>query len=83
MPPPPCMASPPWPALVLVVLVLNTGLRLGSKPNTSTEEGELLDVRVFSLECLENASCEPTQPPHLIEYFSAIGANHACKWVNN
>ena len=65
------MASPPWPALVLVVLVLNTGVATGVQANTSTEQGELLDVRVFSLECLENASCEPTQPSHLIEYFSA------------
>ena len=71
MPPPPCMASPSWPALVLVVLVLNTGVATGVQANTSTEEGALLDVRVFSLECLENGSCEPTQPPHLIEYFSA------------
>ena len=65
------MASPSWPALVLVVLVLNTGVATGVQANTSTEEGALLDVRVFSLECLENGSCEPTQPSHLIEYFSA------------
>ena len=65
------MASPPWPALLLVLLVLNTGVAAVVQADTSTQEGELLDVRVFSLECLENTSCEPTQPPHLIEYFSA------------
>lgn len=65
------MASSSWPVLVLVLLALNTGVAAGTQSDTSTEEGELLDVRVFSLECLENTSCEPTKPPHLIEYFSA------------
>ena len=71
MPPPLSMASPPWPALVLFLLVLNTGMASGVQAETNDDQGGLLDVRVFSLSCLENRSCEVTKPDHLIEYFSA------------
>jgi hypothetical protein len=37
----------------------------------TSDTGALLDVRVISSECLQNTSCVPTQPSHLIEYFSA------------
>ena len=65
------MASSPRPALVMILLLLNVGVATGAQTDTSTDEGQLLDVRVFSQECLNNASCEPTKPPHIVEYFSA------------
>lgn len=71
MPPPLCMASAPWPGLVLAFLVLNMGVVTGAQTGTMEDEGGLLDVRTFSLECMENDSCEVEKPSHLIEYFSA------------
>ena len=71
MPPPLCMASSPRPALVMILLLLSVGVATGEQAETSSDEGQLLDVRVFSQECLNNASCEPTKPPHIVEYFSA------------
>ena len=55
----------------MILLLLNVGVATGAQTDTSTDEGQLLDVRVFSQECLNNASCEPTKPPHIVEYFSA------------
>ena len=65
------MASRPWPALVLLLLVVSTGLAPSVQAQSSGDDGELLDVRVFTSECLQNATCEATKPDHLIEYFSA------------
>ena len=55
----------------MILLLLKVGVATGAQTDTSTDEGQLLDVRVFSQECLNNASCEPTKPPHIVEYFSA------------
>ena len=65
------MASTPWPAVVLLLLVLNTGVVSANQNETTEEEGRLLDARTFTHACFENASCEPSQPTHLVEYFSA------------
>ena len=65
------MGSLPRPVFVVVLLLLSVGVATGEQADTSSDEGQLLDVRVFSLECLTNASCEPTKPPHIVEYFSA------------
>ena len=65
------MGSLPRPVFVVVLLLLSVGVATGAQTDTSTDEGQLLDVRVFSQECLNNASCEPTKPPHIVEYFSA------------
>ena len=65
------MGSLPRPVFVVVLLLLSVGVATGEQAETSSDEGQLLDVRVFSLECLTNASCEPTKPPHIVEYFSA------------
>ena len=65
------MASQPRSVLVVAFLLLTVGVATGAQTDTSTDEGQLLDARVFSLECLQNASCEPTKPPHIVEYFSA------------
>ena len=65
------MGSLPRPVFVVVLLLLSVGVATGEQADTSTDEGQLLDVRVFSQECLNNASCEPTKPPHIVEYFSA------------
>jgi len=65
------MGSLPRPVFVVVLLLLSVGVATGEQADTSSDEGQLLDVRVFSQECLNNASCEPTKPPHIVEYFSA------------
>jgi hypothetical protein len=39
--------------------------------NLVDESGSLLDVRIFSADCLNETSCEIYQPIHLLEYFSA------------
>lgn len=39
--------------------------------NLVDEPGSLLDVRVFSADCLTDVVCELHQPDHLLEYFSA------------
>jgi hypothetical protein len=65
------MGSTPWPSLVLVILVLNAGVVTANEAETTDNEGELHDVRVFSQECMQNDTCEATKPTHLIEYFSA------------
>ena len=66
-----CMASSPWPALVLVLLVLNAGVVSANQTETDENEGALHDVRMFSQECMQNDTCEATKPTHLVEYFSA------------
>jgi thiol-disulfide isomerase/thioredoxin len=67
-------SSSTWPLVVLCLLLAMPTSAVGeaatieSAPSTS---GALLDVRVLSSECLQAATCEPTKPSHLVEYFSA------------
>ena len=61
-------------ALVLAVLMCIPSYISQSQPvedTSETTQGHLLDVRYLSYECLTSSMCEPTQPDHLIEYFSA------------
>ncbi len=61
-------------ALMLTVLLCIPSYLSQSQPVEQTSEpiqGQLLDVRYLSYECLTASTCEPTQPDHLIEYFSA------------
>ena len=61
-------------ALMLTVLLCIPSYISQSQPVEETSQpiqGQLLDVRYLSYECLTSSTCEPTQPDHLIEYFSA------------
>jgi hypothetical protein len=44
---------------------------LGENSTTSPPPGTLLDVRIINATCLNQDGCEPQQPHHLIEYYSA------------
>ena len=61
-------------ALMLTVLLCIPSYISQSQPVEETSQpiqGQLLDVRYLSYECLTSSTCEPTQPDHLVEYFSA------------
>ena len=58
------MGSLPRPVFVVVLLLLSVGVATGEQADTSSDEGQLLDVRVFSLECLTTHPVNQQNPSH-------------------
>ena len=75
MPRPLCMGSQRLRTMAaLLVLVVFSGTTLAETGQNGVEEGQggsLIDVRVVPASCFMNATCDITQPVHLVEYFSA------------
>ena len=75
MPRPLCMGSRRWQVACMAMLIPTApstlALQDGETGEDLDEYGQLYDVRIITAECLENATCEPTKPTHLVEYFSA------------
>lgn len=62
----------PVPFLLATLMILPVTPAHGFQDDTETNlPGTLLDVRIFSADCLTNSSCVLHQPTHLLEYFSA------------
>jgi len=59
--------------MLIVLLCIPSTLSQSQSVEERTEQprGQLLDIRYISYECLTSSTCEPSQPEHLIEYFSA------------
>ena len=60
-------------ATAILFLLMPSALSgaLGENSTTSPPPGTLLDVRIIDATCLNQVGCEPEQPRHLIEYYSA------------
>lgn len=58
-------------AMLILTAPSTLALQDGETGEDLDEYGQLYDVRIITAECLENATCEPTKPTHLVEYFSA------------
>ncbi|WP_338172399.1 hypothetical protein [Candidatus Poseidonia alphae] len=60
------------PFLLATLMILPVTPAHGFQDETDVDlPGALLDIRVFSADCLTNSSCDLHQPAHLLEYFSA------------
>ena len=60
------------PFLLATLMILPVTPAHGFQEETEANlPGNLLDIRVFSADCLVNSSCDLHQPAQLIEYFSA------------
>ena len=60
--------------VALLTLVLFSSTTLAEAEQNDAEEGQsgsLIDTRVVPASCFMNATCDITQPAHLVEYFSA------------
>lgn len=69
------MGSRPWIISSVVMLLLLTpssnAFFEADDGEVTPREGRLVDVRIIDAECLIEHDCEPVQPAHLVEYYSA------------